>query len=63
MNGNKKLFLTLVGGGVFRNPTNWVLDAIQKSITKFNKIPLEVAIVSYKESNPLLPALLTSQKL
>lgn len=58
INGNKKLFLTLVGAGAFGNPIDWVLDALKKSITKFKNTPLEVAIVSYQQPNPQLKSLL-----
>ncbi|MFK8161270.1 MAG: hypothetical protein AB8H12_02300 [Lewinella sp.] len=50
--GNNKLFLTLVGGGVFGNPMTWILAAIEKSILKFKHTPLEVSIVSYGSSKP-----------
>jgi hypothetical protein len=49
--GNKKLYLTLVGGGVFGNEQNWVFDAIEKAFIKFKNTPLEVMIVSYGDSN------------
>lgn len=45
--GNKNLFLTLVGGGVFGNPIDWILESIEKSVIKFRNTPLEVKIVSY----------------
>lgn len=45
--GNKELYLTLVGGGVFGNPISWIFDSIEKSILKFKNTPLDVKIVSY----------------
>ena len=48
--GNDKLFLTLVGGGVFGNKMEWISDAIKKSIHKFSNTPLKVKIVSYGSS-------------
>ena len=48
--GNDKLFLTLVGGGVFGNKIEWITDAIRKSIHKFLNTPLKVKIVSYGNS-------------
>ncbi len=48
---NEKLYLTLVGGGVFGNKLTWILDAIEKSILKFKNTPLDVKIVSYNTSN------------
>ncbi len=44
---NNRLFLTLVGGGVFGNKLEWILDAVKKSILIFSKTPLDVRIVSY----------------
>jgi len=49
--GNNKLFLTLVGGGVFGNKKEWILDAIKKAIIKFSNTPLDVKIVSYRKSD------------
>ncbi len=51
---NKKLFLTLVGGGVFENPQEWIISAIRKAAVKFRKVPLDIKIVSYGSSNPLV---------
>jgi len=48
--GNNKLYLTLVGGGVFGNKIEWIIDAIKKSVYKFWKTPLDVKIVSYNNS-------------
>lgn len=49
-----KLFLTLVGGGVFGNELSWILDAIRLSCMKFRNIPLDVRIVSYGRSIPVV---------
>jgi len=45
--GNNKVFLTLVGGGVFGNNKEWIMDSIKKSIMKFKNTPLDIRIVSY----------------
>lgn len=50
--GCAKLFLTLVGGVVFGNETDWIIDAISNSAKKFSNVPLDVKIVSYGYSNP-----------
>ena len=50
LKGNNKLFLTLVGGGAFGNETEWVIDAISKSLKLFRNTPLDVRIVSYGSS-------------
>lgn len=60
--GNKNLFLTLVGGGVFGNPIDWILEAIGKSIIKFKSTPLEVKIVSYGGSKEKVRNFLNSLK-
>src|SRR5690554_4560 len=49
--GNKRLFLTLVGGGVFGNKSEWIFDAIGLALSRFAKAPLHVKIVSYGASN------------
>jgi hypothetical protein len=48
---NNKVFLTLVGGGVFGNKIEWILDSIEKALIKLKKTPLDVMIVSYGSSN------------
>ena len=49
--GNRRLFLTLVGGGVFGNKSEWIFDAIGLALSRFAKVPLDVKIVSYGASN------------
>lgn len=49
--GNRRLFLTLVGGGVFGNKSEWIFDAIGLALSRFAKAPLDVKIVSYGASN------------
>ena len=60
--GSNKLFLTLVGGGVFCNPIDWILGAIEKSVNKFRSIPLDVRIVSYGSSNNEVQKLISKLK-
>ncbi len=52
LTGNKILYLTLVGGNAFGNPSHWIFDAIRQSLDKFSNVPLDVRMVSYKSSNP-----------
>ncbi|OWR13442.1 hypothetical protein [Chryseobacterium sp. VAUSW3] len=52
--GSNRLLLTLVGGGVFGNKTEWILDAIKKSVQKFKNTDLDVQIVSYGQSNEMV---------
>lgn len=48
----KTLFLTLLGGGAFGNPTEWITDAILRSLKVVEFTGLDVVIVSYGNSQP-----------
>lgn len=50
--GNNKVYLTLLGGGVFGNKQDWILAAIRRALELFTDAPLDVAIVSYGTSKP-----------
>ena len=50
--GSQKVFLTLLGGGVFGNPTAWILDALRLALPIFGNFDLDVNLVSYRVSNP-----------
>ena len=52
INGNNKLFLTLLGGGVFGNETSWIIDSIARALRLYQNADLDVAIVSYGSSKP-----------
>jgi hypothetical protein len=45
--GSDRLVLTLVGGGVFKNPLRWIYDAILNCCKKYHHYPLKVSINSY----------------
>jgi len=45
--GCRKIFLTLVGGGVFRNPMPWILDSIERACRLYRDYDLRVHIVNY----------------
>ncbi len=49
--GSNKVFLTALGGGVFGNPTNWIMDGIERALNLYKDSGLDVAIVSYRESS------------
>jgi len=49
--GNNKVYLTLVGGGVFGNPINWILDAIGQAAQAYVDYDLDCRIVSYGQSD------------
>lgn len=50
-NGNKRLFLTLLGGGAFGNETGWIIGAIQRALNLYKYVALDVVIVSYGSSS------------
>ncbi len=56
--GCPKVFLTLVGGDAFGNKAEWILDALELSVSKFKNTPLKINIVSYGASNHELVALI-----
>ncbi len=45
--GSDKVFLTLLGGGVFGNEKTWILDAIEHALRCVPRIPLDLSIVSF----------------
>ncbi len=55
--GSNRLFLTLLGGGVFGNHDDWILAAIERATRQFWDVDLDVVIVSYGASNPSVAAL------
>ena len=55
--GCKTLFLTLLGGGAFGNPTEWITDAILRSLKIVEFAGLDVVIVSYGRSQPAVQQL------
>ncbi len=52
--GNNRLFLTLLGGGVFGNPSEWIAQSIIRCLQLYAGWNLDVAIVSYGESQPFV---------
>ncbi len=57
--GNKSLYLTLIGGGVFGNKPAWIIKAIARSLTLYQQADLDVAIVSYNYPNEAVQQLIT----
>lgn len=51
---SKQVFLTLVGGGAFGNDLYWIRQALVKAFKKFKNTPLDIKIVSYGQSNPMI---------
>jgi hypothetical protein len=48
--GNKRLFLTLLGGGAFGNETQWITDSLRRALKLYKDWDVEVVIVSYGAS-------------
>ncbi len=48
--GCHTVFLTLLGGGAFGNPTAWILDAMNKATARHAQSGLDIAVVSYGRS-------------
>jgi hypothetical protein len=49
---NRTVYLTSLGGGAFGNASNWIYDAMRRSIQLFSDRDLDVKLVSYGASNP-----------
>ncbi len=45
--GNKRVFLTMLGGGAFGNRAEWIIEAISRAIRLFKQSNLEIYLVSY----------------
>lgn len=57
VSGNRRLYLTLLGGGAFGNPLAWILDAIRFALSRHPDHGLDIAIVSFGRSQPHVQAL------
>lgn len=53
-----KVFLTMLGGGAFGNEPSWIINAIERAVTRYKHYMLEVFIVSYGASNSNVKALI-----
>lgn len=56
--GCNKVFLTMLGGGAFGNEVSWVVDSIYSAMRKFIYSGLDIRIVSYGSSNPVIQDLI-----
>ncbi|MEP6539741.1 MAG: hypothetical protein ABJF23_30700 [Bryobacteraceae bacterium] len=56
--GNHRLFLTLLGGGAFGNPNDWIISGIERTLRLYRDFDLDVAIVSFGSPKPFLRPLL-----
>lgn len=57
--GVHKLFLTLLGGGVFGNDDAWITAAIERAFKIHATHGLDVQIVSYGQSQPAVNELVS----
>jgi hypothetical protein len=55
--GHNRVYLTLLGGGAFGNPREWILDAIRRALARVRGQALDVCLVSYLHVPPDLQAL------
>lgn len=56
--GNRTVFLTMLGGGAFGNPAEWIIDAAGRALDVHAERGLDVCFVSYGAANPALQPLL-----
>ena len=52
--GNRRVYLTLVGGGAFGNPNGWITDSIVGALKKYQDAGLEIRFISYGASNQVV---------
>lgn len=57
--GVNTVFLTLLGGGVFGNRDEWIIAAIERAVAKYRDYKLDIAIVSYGRSKPVVAQLVS----
>ena len=55
--GNRTVYLTLLGAGVFGNPVEWVVDALRRAVRLHRASGLDVRVVSYGSRQPVLRTL------
>lgn len=56
--GSQRAYLTLLGGGVFGNQPEWILGALRRALQIFAASNLDISIVSYRQSNAAVQAML-----
>ena len=49
--GNHRVFLTLLGGGAFGNRQGWIIQAILRTLDKFQNSGLKIFMVSHRQSS------------
>jgi hypothetical protein len=51
-NGTNRIYLTYIGGGVFKNRMEWIIDAIERAVRILRDSSLEVVVVNYGPEKP-----------
>jgi len=59
---NRVVYLTLLGGGVFGNRDQWIIDAIKRAFQKHIDHGLDIRIVSYGQSKPAVAELVRNTR-
>ncbi len=49
--GNNKVYITLLGGDAFGNENEWIINAIRRALKRYTNYNLDIAFVSYSQSN------------
>jgi hypothetical protein len=49
--GSKKVYLTLLGGGVFGNEPEWICRAIERALDRFREADMHVVITHYSQAD------------
>lgn len=52
--GSDKVYLTLVGGGVFGNEPDWLIDTITNVLQRYIDCGLDISFISYGQSNAIV---------
>nr|WP_323780666.1 hypothetical protein [Amylibacter sp.] len=60
--GNRKTYLTLLGGGAFGNDREWIVQALLRALLQVEFSGLDVEIVSHMAPNPIVEQIITRWK-
>jgi hypothetical protein len=58
--GSGKVWLTFIGGGVFRNKNEWIASAIHRALSRLSDFDLDVRIAHYRQINQGMRAAIDS---
>lgn len=56
--GSSRVFLTLLGGGAFGNDKTWIINAMERALTRYRDCGLDVVFVSYSRTDADIDALI-----